>query len=208
MAGATWHERAIERKIDRMIVDDPGSAMTFLRLARDLNHKEGHWHPDLVDIVVQGEGGRYDIHDAYCYAVFLGFLTRRKVAFRTFGTDGPPARDREKEQNDAIFRGLDPESPFFGEFHGGAGDSDGVFGWRKPIEMYLIAPDTPEEYEVIEVPPTILPLEVGTTMGSRTLLHLMEDRGIARWPYGHDILHCFYVVDRTPVSLSDLPGGG
>src|SRR5690606_39295719 len=49
----------------------------------------------------------------------------------------------------------------------------------------------------VEIVPGLLPLEVGYTDGSRTLLHFAQERGVARWPYGSDTIYLYKVIDDT-----------
>jgi hypothetical protein len=46
----------------------------------------------------------------------------------------------------------------------------------------------------VMIQPGEAPLEIGSSLPSRTWLHLREDRAVARWPYGHDSFMLFVKV--------------
>lgn len=69
-------------------------------------------------------------------------------------------------------------------------ERDGEMCWTAPIRAQRstgrassegVAPGP--EVTVHEVPPGCVPLEIGLTFPSRTLLHLLKHGGVARWPY-------------------------
>lgn len=49
--------------------------------------------------------------------------------------------------------------------------------------------ETSPVYMPRAVPSACVPLEVGYSKPSCTLLHLWRDGGVARWPYGSDVMH-------------------
>lgn len=69
-------------------------------------------------------------------------------------------------------------------------ERDGEMCWTAPIRVQRSTGRassegtalTPE-VAVYEVPPGCVPLEIGLTFPSRTLLHLLKHGGVARWPY-------------------------
>lgn len=69
-------------------------------------------------------------------------------------------------------------------------EGDGELRWTAPIRVQrstgspsaggaVLSPELTER----EAPPGRVPLEVGLTYPSRTLLHLLNHGGVARWPY-------------------------
>lgn len=48
----------------------------------------------------------------------------------------------------------------------------------------------------VDLRPGTVPLEIGTTMPSRTWAHLMREGAVARWPYGHKELTIFVNLPR------------
>ncbi|MFD1309073.1 hypothetical protein [Streptomyces kaempferi] len=78
-----------------------------------------------------------------------------------------------------------------------AADEDGTLSWTEEIIVtrstgvpYTAACASRETVTIPTVMPSYrVPLEVGTTKPSRTLLHLEEDGGVARWAYGSQDLY-------------------
>ncbi|WP_422132211.1 hypothetical protein [Streptomyces misionensis] len=69
-------------------------------------------------------------------------------------------------------------------------EGDGEFCWAVPVRAQRSTgrpfsaglPPSPE-LAAYEVPPNCVPLEIGLTFPSRTLMHLLKHGGVARWPY-------------------------
>lgn len=55
----------------------------------------------------------------------------------------------------------------------------------------------------IKIPAGQVPLEIGTTKPSRTVLHLIEERGVARWPYNSEIITVF-ISSRFPQRYTEI----
>lgn len=130
-----------------------------------------------------------------------GFVAQ--VQLTTFGAT--PEADAERLANAKALNEL--PRPFIAEVdlaQNGA-DQDGVLRWVEPIQMELstgtafYSPDRKAApvVKVITVPPGSVPLEIGTTKASNTLFHCRLDRGVARWPYGHDRIRLFVNVGPT-----------
>jgi hypothetical protein len=90
-------------------------------------------------------------------------------------------------------------------------DSDGTMSWAEPIEASSYTADQDDHraglQEIVVADPRSVPLEIGSTLPSRTLMHLREARGVARWPYGTDWIHVWLAVGpdhRTFPSLSSV----
>jgi hypothetical protein len=69
-------------------------------------------------------------------------------------------------------------------------EGDGEFSWAAPVRAQRstgrsLSGDATPRPELIahEVPPGCVPLEIGLTFPSRTLMHLLKHGGVARWPY-------------------------
>lgn len=104
-----------------------------------------------------------------------------------------PFRDAERQANATALEDLLPE-PFNAHIDRTQSNApqDGWLEWAAPITVrrscrvpyYPSASDTPAPLTAPRIiPPGRVPLEVGSTMPSRTHLHLCEDQGVARWPY-------------------------
>jgi hypothetical protein len=71
-------------------------------------------------------------------------------------------------------------------------DADGELCWTQAIRAQRSTGSTSTQTDAgrtraeigpCEIPPGCVPLEVGATLPSRTLLHLVKHGGVARWPY-------------------------
>lgn len=104
------------------------------------------------------------------------------------GVIGTPFGDRRKKKNNDRLSKLG--YPFFGEFEGGRGECDGVVTWEEPIMI------GGREYGEN----LYAPLEVGDTLATTTLWHLMTEGLLARWPYGSDSI---YILGRTDKGMKE-----
>jgi hypothetical protein len=77
----------------------------------------------------------------------------------------------------------------------GLADSDGHLGWKGDITLSLYACnleaascDSRCIHGKVVVGPQNVPLEVGFTEYSTTMGHLLLEGGVARWPYGQNMI--------------------
>ena len=108
-----------------------------------------------------------------------------------------PKSDSARAANQAALDDL--PDPFRGsvdsEQHGA--DADGWIEWSEPIQVSVTTGESVDDSsghpvpmtKVVMVEPRRVPLEIGTTKPSRTLAHIREGFGLARWPYGYERLH-------------------
>ncbi|MCL3994862.1 hypothetical protein [Streptomyces lavenduligriseus] len=89
-------------------------------------------------------------------------------------------------------------------------DADGQFWWSTPIKVEKSVGvsyyDHNSRYPVLTselVSEGAVPLEVGVTKASRTLLHLMHGGGVARWPYGTDTVTLLINLHHKPRARSE-----
>lgn len=175
---------------------------------------------DFIEVCFQGRE-RPTPADAYGFAQVHAAKMRGAIAMAEIHLDAEPGEDRERQRNnDALRAGLHgadalvttqtgeqefvglADAPLFdGEFIGGAGDADGWIRWNAPLEMCVFRDERPSS---VVVEPRKIPLEVGTTSLGSTMRHLMFDRAVARWPYGHDRLTLLVVIDPAAWRPNDL----
>jgi hypothetical protein len=74
------------------------------------------------------------------------------------------------------------------------GDEDGWLEWTEPVLASAWRVEDEKEQLVLAQPRRV-PLEIGVTKPSRTLMHLRQEHCVARWPYGTDWLTVFVVPD-------------
>jgi hypothetical protein len=124
-----------------------------------------------------------------------------------------PGPDDAIKSNNAKL--VDLPKPFKASFDPGPRkEGDGLLEWETivafgPIQCEDHGKDDKDPcpaafMKAISRKPGSIPLEVGTTKPSRTLLHLLEPPfGVARWPYNSKDIH---VLVRTPKSINALYG--
>jgi len=153
-----------------------------------------YWTQEYVDSFMQKwDRFEYDIYDAYSFAQFHAAVNAGKIAHATIQLSGIPKSDHRKSANNKLLEGLRP--PFVAQFTGGSVDDDGTFLWDHSIELVKSTSDNMMSVERVVVPSGRVPLEVGYTTGSRTLLHLAQERGVARWPYGSCLIYLYLTID-------------
>jgi len=94
-----------------------------------------------------------------------------------------PSSDDCLEANTAALKKLTDFQTFV---HNAPQDDDGHLEWTD-YELGCTRLTSRGEKKVqIWLTPRRVPLEIGTTLASRTMGHLIENKGVARWPYESD----------------------
>jgi hypothetical protein len=148
--------------------------------------KSGMYHGDYVDTVFQGKG--YTPANVLAFANIHHLISIGSIARLTVDVGDTPFGDKAIEQNNRILSGL--PKLFEAVFHpekGYAAWDDGYFSGkgnvifeRTPIAKYQHL----ARHIVIDLYNQWIPLEVGTTDGHTTYMHLLMDGAVARWAYG------------------------
>ncbi len=191
----TFHINAVRVVADQWCEDpkvEEGLSEILLRM------KARHYPEYLLDSLVQFSWGDYDIYDAFCYAKLVSMLDEGEIAVAFAEVLGIPGPDRDRERNQKKLDGI--AGPFRATFLGGHGDCDGELTWQGEAGFMLT--QGKETSPVYLQSDCTIPLEVGTTSASRSLLHLVNSPGLARWPYGYDRCYIFY---RVKPSSFDIP---
>lgn len=193
--------------LDRILTREPTAAA----LVRTRNRlADGtHFTSGFVDAVGQMHRiapGRWPVHQV---AAFLGIhagICAGRYAMVQVEVGATPRPDAERSANAVALAGL-PE-PFSADLdvYQNAADEDGAAAWSEDIVVtrstgvpYTAGCSTPESLTApTAIRPFEVPLEIGTTLPSRTLLHLEEDGGVARWAYGSTDL-CVLLDLRHPL---------
>ena len=124
-----------------------------------------------------------------------------------------PSGDRFREENARALADLPhPFTAYVSESQHG-GDCDGWLEWSEPVEASVCTEETFVDVSgrsgnvqvITTVEPMRVPLEIGSTLPSRTRLHMVESHGVARWPYGHDWVYVW--VAPTGLGVYDNPLG-
>jgi hypothetical protein len=189
---STRRAAVFRESIDEQAVDNPDFAHAlFVGLTR---LKKGEFSREIVDVVLQKEDGEYNIYDAYGVGSMYASLQRGEAAVTFLDVPDVPRRDRNRDENDRILKHV--RRSFTADFYGGPGDEDGFVDWQDGEIFFTVAD---EKQEALRLKAGTVPLEVGTTEVSRTLLHLVQELGLARWPYGHKVVHVIKMI--RPVDI-------
>jgi len=133
------------------------------------------------------------------FAIVHSWIASGHVAVTEVEVGEEPHPDRERRANAKALASL-PE-PFTASVNPGH-DGDGEVAWPEPIRVAAALPDLVERRHAdgrvttrslhYMLPSGWAPLEIGSTLPSRTWLHLVTyRRTVARWPYGHHSLYVF-----------------
>jgi len=189
---STFHASAIEA-VTRRISEENTEYAGWLKIyfAR-LN--AGFYGAAHVAKFVQRFRGQqaFTMEEAYAFMQCHGLLLSGDVLAAEVVVGFPPVADCETDAHNRALAGL--PGPFYGKFWGGKDDEDGYIAWDEPVWLQKTVghADGSQDATLVEIPPGRVPLEIGTTLGSRSLAHLQGDRGLARWPYGSDSLWVFW----------------
>jgi hypothetical protein len=188
----TSHERGAHAVLDRILTTEP-TAAALVRTRSRLASGD-HFTPGFVNAVGQlhrMKPGRWPAHQVAAFLDIHAAIGAGRYAMVHVEVGVSPRPDAERIANASALADL-PE-PFTAELDAAqnAADEDGTLAWSESIVVtrstgiaYTAGCAAPEPLTTPTIIPSLrVPLEVGTTMPSRTLLHLEEDGGVARWAY-------------------------
>jgi hypothetical protein len=204
----TWHEDAAMRAAQEFMTKPHGGeaiGVYYQGLA------EGRWDNNFLDVVGQSDArrGTWDVGQVYSFAQFHTAWISGEYAACYVPVGGTPGPDADRAGNAAL--AAVAREPFVIEVdqQQNNADQDGRVSWSEALRMTAFVPDQElidgqdaKVYDV-KVGPQSIPLEIGTTLPSRTWLHMQRDGGVVRWPYGQDRLTVFVRLRRG--SILDLP---
>lgn len=195
---STVHEIAAQNLCEKVLAK-PGGVSLITSFVQGL--KEGRWSTPYIDAIGQSFRGSPRTWDPAQIIAFMethSRICRGAVAQCVIGIGKQPLRDNARIENQVILADLPhPFTAVVPEAQG-HGDPDGLLEWSEAI----ICDVTTGEVETLPggqtriateqriLPPGQAPLEIGTTLPSRTLLH-MCDGGVARWPYRSETVRLF-----------------
>jgi hypothetical protein len=174
----TAYDRDFRRACDEELADGliRADVQRYLDLIDD-----GTYPAWLANFLRQGSE-RWSIYDGCALRLLDEWWFGGLISFAHVRVGAEPAADRMVDENNARLAGLPPD--FCAEFVPMVGSSycdDGSFRWTKPLTFEVLSDGSKRAYQH---EPWTLPLEVGRTLASRTLLHIRQSGGVARWPYG------------------------
>lgn len=198
---STLHSRVVHKLVEREMASDPAFARCVGQYRQRL--EAGFFDQCHVTKFVQRyEGQRtFSLEEAYAFSQCHALCLTGQVLYQAIEVGVCPGPDDDHDAMNAVLGDL--PGPFRGVFLGSKMDDDGRLEWSGPIRMNRGAAvfGGDQVVEEVIVPPGSVPLEVGTTQGSRSLTHLRLDGGMARWPYGSEILWVFKTL--KPFSRED-----
>lgn len=219
----TFHQRAAQDLLDHMI-DHPGASRLLADTRQRFKLPAGHpaaFDDDYAAAIGQtlrSTPASWPMEQVAAFAAVHAMVCTGEVAQVLIGAEGlngGPVVDRRREENAAQLADLpDPFQAAVDADQSGA-ECDGTLKWDVPITMDaasgLVLLDSCRRgvKQPVSVVTTAAagwaPLEIGTTMASRTLLHLLEEGAVARWPYGSDCIRL--LVRRAGPVVVPLPPG-
>jgi len=195
---ATSHERGAHAVLDRILTTET-TAAALVRTRKRLACRN-HFTPEFVDAIGQlhrQTPERWPVHQVAAFLEIHASIGAGRYAMVQVGVGTAPRSDAARAVNAAALADL--PVPFTADLDAdqNAADEDGTLAWSESIVAtrstgvaYTGGCAAPEPLTApATVRPARIPLEVGTTMPSRTLQHLEEDGGVARWAYGSTDLY-------------------
>lgn len=189
------HERTLETMFYESIREEPQLAATAAEVRTRLL-EGGFYASDFVDASFQKWEREHDVVtliDAFGFALMWTYYQRGDIAYCSVPLPSGPGPDRGIEFNQSVLNQL-PRGfrATYSPERGPAADDDGSFTIGKDIGLWRTFRTGPDEQRdrrdeqwYFDSDRTIA-LEVGTTSVSKTLYHLRQGKGVARWPYGRD----------------------
>lgn len=200
----TVHISAARTALDRMM-SEPAGVKAVHSVHQGL--RTGRWSKEYVDSIGQ-HGVRsatsWPMEQVAAFAEIHAMITSGLVAMVPVSTGAPPRRDVDREANAAALANLPHPFTASVNMDQQCGDFDGTVEWSEPIGVSLATRLIECEPGGVTrpisvhymIPPGDAPLEIGSSLPSRTLMHLaMEGGSVARWPYGQSRFRLFVNLD-------------
>lgn len=199
----TVHEQAADQLLSN-ILEDETAASTFAGIRRRI----GRFDPGYVAAVGQMflyRPEKWPLEQAAAFMRVHAKIGAGEVALCGIEVGAYAAADREREANTAALADLPGPFDARVDQRQNGGDYDGRLRWHEPIDVYLAGEPrgdgtwAEEEGSWSTTRAGWAPLEIGYTMPSRTLLHLLEFGAVARWPYDSNSITLLVDVTRFPI---------
>jgi hypothetical protein len=187
--------------LEKKGLEVPAALGDLWTLMSELNH--AHFG-DPVREAFKGPRERFLPHEALGFAMIYGKILTGDVACSILPLSDECGCDSDRARNDTILRrgtfvfsGARSATPlqFNAKFAGGWGDNDGHFttlsrlaATRHVMGNGLCALQT------VLLEPRRYPLEVGSSAVGTTVMHVLAESGLARWPYRTPSLYIFHLL--------------
>lgn len=189
---ATIHEAAARALLDGILLDPDAAAdyAAFRAGLADAPEDAVHRFEDFGQLFHARHPGKWPLEQSAALYEFCIGLSAGESARLQIDVSGTPDADRERQANAETLRSLPaPFAAHVDMLQNGA-DRDGWFKWNTPIVLRSDPREGPRQAYLVEA--RTIPLEIGYSMPSRTLLHIRQARGVARWAYGSTHITLFY----------------
>ena len=185
----TVHEQMAAKLMDQMLYS-PSAAQVLAETRQGL--RSGRIDADYRDRIgqTQHRAAYWPPEQAAAFLRVHTGLMSGEFAMTLLEVGEVPAGDADRIINAERLAHLHPAFTARPDAEQSNAERDGEMCWTAPIRAQRStgrassdgAAPSPE-VTVYEVPPGCVPLEIGLTFPSRTLMHLLKHGGVARWPY-------------------------
>jgi hypothetical protein len=186
--GSTFHEQGLEEAFDKFVIEEPQAIELFVGVRKRL--KQGFYEPDvLVDALMSTHRPTMEEVFGFCRAWERIKTGQFAITYLTINEE--PYADSAHELNQRLLDTI--QQGFTAEVvpqRGRSANDDGQVCWKEPFDT------TDANGRPWKVRPGRAPLEIGSTKISRTLLHFVQERCLARWPYGHNQVVLFTATEQ------------
>lgn len=171
------HEDAADLAADQMLRDGDGPLLVETKDAL----AGGAWPSAFTAAFADSAWNGRTYGQITAFLQIDALIRAQRVALVRIGVGAEPLADRMREENAAALRHT--AGPFAAELDMAQknADEDGWVSWSTPFDVSTYPGRSGGRYTV---PPGTVPLEVGSCKPSRVAMHLWQEGGIARWPYG------------------------
>lgn len=179
---STVHETVLVNHVHQCLLDPEYVRLSAVYLK---GIAAGKYDQLLVDAVFQNwKDGAVNVYDTHAFMMIHAGLLNGTVASCMVPLGYVPSADKETVENNKKLSKL-PDG-FNAVFEGGPeGGCDGMIKWDFEIGAHSMAilPNGVHQNLRFWIQPRSAQLEVGSTKGSRTLMHVRTSGCVGRWPY-------------------------
>lgn len=210
----THHEKWAAKLLDELLYSPP-AAQALALTRRSL--REGRFDGSYVDRIGQSLRGprSWSPEQAGAFLRIHTGLTSGEFAQILVPLGQPPNLDANREANNLTLLALHPAFRAEVNMSQEHADSDGLVWWKEAVIADRSTGERLEEgggsrpsVQPAAVDPGGIPLEVGYTKPSRTLQHLVQRGGVARWPYHHRHLWILLSMRTEHARARSVQAGG
>ena len=207
----TVHEEAAELLLEEVLADDQAAAVLTATVRK---FREGDYDSRYVAAIGQTrqDPAHWPLPQVAAYLSVHSGINSGEYALFNVNTRGEPGPDADRDGNAAKLANLKRPFAAYLDMTQNAADQDGQFTWTADVRSTR-STGLPTingcEANPVMIPyrvyPATAPLEVGTTLPSRTLAHLTVEGSVAHWPYGSRQLTVLVATDRNWNPTEETP---